>query len=222
MSRILIVGARGLGRELAVHFAAARWEVVSAARTQDEVEALAREVSGRGAPADLADPASLRALVEGFGPFDLAVCAHTSGAPFRVAPVLLADPAEFRQRLLGTVLHSFHFLQAVAPAAKTAVQIGTTLSAQVRPGFGALSSPQHALRALWQAAAQELKARGVHAVYLAIEGQLATPRSAAWMERHGEGRAIPPQAVAQALEYLHGQDPRAWTHELALRPAASE
>lgn len=222
MSRALIVGARGLGRELAAHFAAAGWEVVCAARARADVEAVARECGARAATADLADPASLRGLAAGFGPFDLAVCAHTSGAPFRVGPVLEADPADYRQRLLGTVLHSLHFLQAMAPAAKTLVQIGTSLSSRVRPGFGALSSPQHALRALWQAAADELEPRGVHAVYLAIEGQLATAASAAWIQRHGEARAVPPQAVARALEYLHGQEPRAWTHELALRPSAGE
>lgn len=222
MERALIVGARGLGRELSVHFAGAGWEVVCAARTQADVDAVARECGARGATADLSDPASLRALAAAAGPFALAVCAHTSGAPFRVGPVLEADPAHYRQRLVGTVLHSLHFLQAFAPVSKTVVQIGTTLAPRVRPGFGALSSPQHALRALWQAAADELKPRGVHAVYLAIEGQLATARSAAWMERHGEARAIPPQAVARALEYLHGQDARAWTHQLSLRPAASE
>jgi NAD(P)-dependent dehydrogenase (short-subunit alcohol dehydrogenase family) len=222
MSRVLIVGARGLGRELSAHFAAAGREVVCAARTRADVEAVARESGARAATADLADPASLRGLVEGFGPFDLAVCAHTSGAPFRVGPVLEADPQDYRQRLLGTVLHSLHFLQAVAPASKTVVQIGTSLAPRIRPGFGALASPQHALRTLWQAAADELKPSGVHAVYLAIEGQLATAASAAWMERHGEARAVPPQAVARALEYLHGQDPRAWTHELALRPGTLE
>jgi NAD(P)-dependent dehydrogenase (short-subunit alcohol dehydrogenase family) len=220
--RALIVGARGLGRELARHFAGRGWELVCAARTRSDVDALAREIGGHGVSADLADPASLRRLVADRGPFDLAVCAHTSGAPFRVGPVLEADPAHYAQRLQGSVLHSLHFLQAVAPSAKTVVQIGTTLAARVRPGFGALSSPQHALRALWQAAADELKPRGIHAVYLALEGQLATPESAAFVARHGEARAIPPQEVALALEYLHRQDPRAWTHELALRPAASE
>jgi NAD(P)-dependent dehydrogenase (short-subunit alcohol dehydrogenase family) len=222
VERALIVGARGLGRELASHFTGAGWEVVVSSRTQADLDALARECGARGVASDLADPASLRALVQAAGPFDLAVCAHTSGAPFRLGPVLEADPGHYRQRLIGTVLHSLHFLQAVAPAAKTVVQIGTTLSPRVRPGFGALSSPQHALRALWQAAADELKGRGVHAVYLAIEGQLATPQSAAFIARHGEARAIPPQAVARALEYLHAQDARAWTHELPLRPAASE
>jgi NAD(P)-dependent dehydrogenase (short-subunit alcohol dehydrogenase family) len=222
MRRALIVGARGLGRELAAHFANAGWEVVCAARTRADVDAVARESGARAATVDLADPATVRALVAGSGPFDLAVCAHTSGAPFRVGPVLEADPADYRQRLLGTVLCSLHFLQAVAPASKTVVQIGTSLAPRVRPGFGALASPQHALRALWQSAADELKPRGVHAVYLAIEGQLATAASAAWIERHGEARAVPPQAVARALEYLHGQEPQAWTHELSLRPAALE
>jgi len=162
-----------------------------------------------------------RRLASGCGPFDLAVCAQTSGAPFRVGPVLDEDPEHYRQRLEGTVLHSLHFLQALAPVSKTVVQIGTTLSPRVRPGFGALSSPQHALRALWQAAADELKARSVHAVYLALEGQLATAASASWMQRHGAERAIPPAAVAEALLFLHAQEPRAWTHELSLRPAAS-
>lgn len=222
MSRALIVGARGLGRELSAHFAEAGWEVVCAARTQADVDLVARESGARAATADLGDPSTLRALAAGFGPFDLAVCAHTSGAPFRVGPVLDADPLDYRKRLLGTVLHSLHFLQALAPAAKTLVQIGTTLAPRVRPGFGALSSPQHALRALWQAAADELKPRGVHAAYLAIEGQLATATSAAWIARHGEERAVPPQAVARALEYLHAQDRRAWTHELSLRPSALE
>ncbi len=222
MPKALIVGARGLGRELSLHFARSGWEVACASRTQADLEALARECGAKGVVADLADPASLRALVAAAGPFDLAVCAHTSGAPFRTGPVLEADPAHYRQRLVGTVLYSLHFLQAVAPAAKTVVQVGTTLAARVRPGFGALSSPQHALRALWQAAAGELKTRGIHAAYLAVEGQLATAQSAAWVERHGEARAIPPQAVARALEYLHAQDARAWTHELALRPASAE
>ena len=222
MTRALIFGARGLGRELAAHFAKGGWEVVCAARTRADVDLVARETGARAAVADLADPAAVRAVVARDGPFDLAVCAHTSGAPFRVGPVLEADPLDYRQRLLGTVLHSLHFLQAVAPAARTMVQIGTTLAPRVRSGFGTLSSPQHALRALWQAAADELKPRGVHAVYLAIEGQLATAASAAWIDRHGESRAVPPQAVASALEYLHAQEPRAWTHELSLRPSALE
>jgi NAD(P)-dependent dehydrogenase (short-subunit alcohol dehydrogenase family) len=197
MSRALIFGARGLGRELAAHFAKAGWEVVCAARTRADVDLVARESGARPATADLADPAAVRAVVAGYGPFYLAVCAHTSGATFRVGPVLEADPLEYRQRLLGTVLHSLHFLQAVAPAAKTMVQIGTTMAPRVRPGF-------------------------VHAVFLALEGQLATAASAAWIERHGEARSIPPPAVARALEYLHAQDRRAWTHELSLRPSALE
>ncbi len=220
--KFLVVGARGLGRELSVWFAQRGWEVVCAARTAADVAAVAAESGGRGVVADLAQPLTVRKLVDECGPFNLAVCAHTSGAPFRVGPVLDADAAQYRQRLEGTVLHSLHFLQAVAPVSRTVVQIGTTLAARVRPGFGALSSPQHALRALWQAAADELKPRGIHAAYLAVEGQLATRASAEWIARHGAARAIPPAEVAKALLFLQEQAPEAWTHELSLRPAAAE
>ena len=215
MPSLLIVGARGLGRELALHFARAGWQVTCAARTRADVDAVARETGGAGVVADLFDKASLAGLPQ----VDLAVCAHSSGAPFRVGPVLEAEAGHLRQRF-EAVIGSLHFLQAAR--AKTLVQIGTTLAAAPRPGFGALSAHQFALRALCAAAAAELKARGVHVAYLAVEGQLATLSSKQWMERHGEARAIPPEEVARALEYLHAQDPRAWTHELALRPSAAE
>lgn len=202
MPSALIVGARGLGRELAAHFADAGWKVTTVARTQGDLRA------------DLHDKASLEKLPEA----DLAVCAASTGAPFRVGPVLEASGADLQTRLVS-VVGALHFLQAVR--AKTLVVIGTTLAKEPRPGFGALSAHQFALRALCAAAAQEQKARGVHVAYLAAEGQLATLSSKEWMERHGESRAIPPQEVARAIEYLHAQDARAWTHELALRPAAS-
>lgn len=224
MPALLVIGARGLGREIALHFAKRGFSVTCASRTRADVEAVAAETGGRGVVADLGDRASLERLLDVSGPPDLAVCAQASGAPFRVGPVLEADPEHLRIRLEAMVLGTLRFLQAVAPRMKagTIVQIGTTLAAAPRPGFGALSSPQFALRALVRTAAGELKPRGLHVAYLAVEGQLATLSSKAWMERHGEARAIPPQEVARAIEYLHGQDPRAWTHELAVRPAAAE
>lgn len=225
MPALLVLGARGLGRELAVHFARQGYRVVCAARTRADVEAVAAETGGLPIVADLGDRASLERLLDQGGTPDLAICAQTSGAPFRVGTVLEASPEHLRQRLDAMVAGSLRFVQAVAPrmaAGATLVQIGTSLSPSPRPGFGALAAPQHALRALISAAARELKPRGVHVAYLALEGQLATPSSKEWMERHGEARAIPPLEVARAIEYLHGQDPRAWTHELSLRPAASE
>lgn len=225
MPSLLVVGARGLGRELALYFAGKGYAVTCASRTRGDVDAVAAETGGRGVVADLADRASLERLLDACGVPDLAVCAQTSGAPFRVGPVLEAEPEHLRQRLDAMVLGSLRFLQAVAPRMSrggTVVQIGTTLRPAPRPGFGALSAPQFALRALCAAASSELKVQGVHLAYLALEGQLATLSSKAWMERHGEARAIPPVEVARAIEYLHGQDPRGWTHELALRPAAAE
>ncbi len=210
--KALIVGVRGLGRELARELSQKGFHVTCAARTKADVDAVAAECGGTALVADLyGEPA--------FPEVDLAICAHTSGAPFRVGPVLEAEPAHLEQRL-RSVVGALNFLQRAK--AKTLIVIGTTLAPAPRPGFGALSAHQFALRALVSTAARELKPKGVHVAYLAIEGQLATMSSKEWMERHGSARAIPPQEVAQAILYLHAQDLRAWTHELALRPAASE
>ena len=220
---LLQVGLRGLGAVLARHFAAEGFRVVCAARTQADVEALAAEVGGLGVVADLRDAGSLQRLVERAGPITLCVAAQTSAAPFAVQPVLLADADALRIRFEGYPLATLRLLQAVVPGmiargAGTFVQIGTTLAARPRPGFGAMHAAQHASRALLAAAAEESKDAGVHIAYLAAEGQLATPASAAWIARHGASRAIAPAAVAAAIARLHAEPRGSWTHEVALRP----
>ena len=82
--------------------------------------------------------------------------------------------------------------------------------------------PQHALRVLVLAAAREWKDQGVHVAWLAVEGQLAQAGSEGYLERHGLDHTIPPEAVFNAVRFLHDESPRAWTHELSLRPSATE
>jgi hypothetical protein len=82
--------------------------------------------------------------------------------------------------------------------------------------------PQHALRVLVLAAAREWKDQGVHVAWLAVEGQLAQAGSEGYIERNGLSRTVPPEAVSDAVRFLHGESPRAWTHELSLRPSASD
>src|SRR5947199_351937 len=70
MNTLVMVGVRTLGRALALHFAARNWQVVCAARTRGDVEALAADVDaagGHGVPVvcDIGDRASLDALVSG-------------------------------------------------------------------------------------------------------------------------------------------------------------
>jgi NAD(P)-dependent dehydrogenase (short-subunit alcohol dehydrogenase family) len=219
--RLLVVGVRGLGAHVARWFAGKGWDVLCAARTKAAVDALAGEIGARGLVLDLRDPATLAQLAT--EQLDLVVAAQTSDARFEVKPVLESDPEALRLRFEGYPLATLRLLQAVRPALRdrgTFVQIGTTLEPRPRPGFGAMHAAQHATRALLAAAAQELKPAGVHVAYLAVEGQIATDASRGYIERHGIGKTIPPDEICRALEFLHAQDPRAWSHELAVRPSA--
>ena len=78
------------------------------------------------------------------------------------------------------------------------------------------------MRALVQVAAREWRAHGVHVAYVPIDGAIASDKTAAWVAQHGAGRAIPQREIANACEYLHRQERRAWTHELVLRPPGSD
>jgi hypothetical protein len=73
-----------------------------------------------------------------------------------------------------------------------------------------------------QVAAREWRGQGVHVAYLPIDGGIASDKTAAWIARTGEDKAIPQDEIVRACEYLHRQSPRAWTHELLLRPAQTD
>ena len=237
---LLVIGVRGLGRALALHFARAGLNVVAAARTASTVEELAREAAAAqpadaglgtlGATCDLRDAPSVERLCaqawERFGRVDLVVAAQTSGAPFAVRPVLQTPPEDVLTGFTGLALGTLRLLQAAGPrlvqqGGGTFVQIGTGGGFKLREGMAGLAAPQHALRVLVEAAGRELRSARVHCAYIAVEGQLDTPRSAAYIARHGLDRTVPTGEVAKAIELIHSQDPRAWTHELSLRPAAA-
>src|SRR4051812_36762384 len=96
----VIVGVRGLGRRVALHFARAGWRVVCAARTRAEVEAAAREVDaagGRGVPAvcDLADAHSLAPLVA--ERVDLCIASQSPGGRFGARALVEIDPLELQR-----------------------------------------------------------------------------------------------------------------------------
>lgn len=218
---LLVVGVRGLGGVIARHFAAKGWGVACAARTESEVLALAAEIRGLGIAADLRDGPSTGRLCEQawqrFGRIDLVVAAQTSGARFGPQPLLALT--DFELALSGYPQATLHLLQAAAPrliaqGGGSFLQMGTGSGLRAREGFGGISAAQAALRALCAVAALELKPKAVHVAYLAIEGGIERAGST-----RPQDRSIPPEEIARAVEFLHAQEPRAWTHELSLRPA---
>jgi NAD(P)-dependent dehydrogenase (short-subunit alcohol dehydrogenase family) len=229
---LLMVGARTLGKAIALHFAAQGWRVVCAARTRADVESLAREVGqlgGQGIPVvcDLGDRASLEALVRDQDRIDLCVAAQTAGGRFGALPLLEIADEELDRGYAAYLRGTWNLLKAVGPrllaqGAGTFLQIGTSSGVRTKEGFAGLGAIQHGLRALVQVAAREWRPQGVHVAYLPIDGAIESERTREWITRAGADRALPQAEIARACEYLHRQDRRAWTHELVLRPTGTD
>jgi NAD(P)-dependent dehydrogenase (short-subunit alcohol dehydrogenase family) len=223
-STLLIVGVRGLGREIALHFARDGWRVVCASRTAGEVEELSRQVTaagGVGVPmvCDLTVPKSLHRLAEEH--LDLVVASQTAGVRFGTLPLLGIGDDELAQLLAAYVHGTWNLLKAVGPSLLsrgrgTFLQMGTSSGIRTKEGFAALGAAQHGLRGLVQVAAREWRAAGVHVAYVPIDGPIASG------DGGPTGTRLTPTAIARACAYLHAQTPDAWTHELVLRPAQGE
>ena len=223
----LIIGVRGLGRELALHFARKGWQVLCAARTAADVETLAEAVDnagGHGVPlvCDLLDKSSLAALAS--HAIDLCIAAQTSGGRFGAKPLLEIDDEELMQGWSAYVRGAWNLLKAVGPGllsrrGGTFLQIGTSSGVRTKEGFAGLGAVQAGLRALVQVAAKEWRPHNVHVAYLPIDGGIESEGSKAYLAAE---KSIPPGEIARACEYLHTQDPRAWTHELLLRPTGGD
>jgi NAD(P)-dependent dehydrogenase (short-subunit alcohol dehydrogenase family) len=229
---LVMVGVRTLGKAIALHFAAQGWNVVCAARTRTDVEAVAAEVNqagGTGVPVvcDLDDVASLEALVRACPRIDLCIAAQAAGGRFGALPLLEIPDDELDRGYAAYLRGTWNLLKAVGPklvtqGAGTFLQIGTSSGVRTKEGFAGLGAIQHGLRALVQVAAREWRAHGVHVAYLPIDGAIESERTRAWITRAGADRGIPQVEIAHACEYLYHQERRAWTHELVLRPSGSD
>ncbi len=224
-SSLAIIGIRGLGREIALHFAQQGWRVLCAARTKADVERLAADVGaagGTGVPVvcDITAPATLERFRREV--VDLVVVAQTSGGRFGTRPLLDISDEELSLGFQAYPGGTWNLLKAFGPGLLargqgTFLQMGTSSGIRTKEGFAALGAAQQALRALVQVAAREWRSGGVHVAYVPIDGPIGSEGG-----RFPPGRFITPSAIAQACAYLHTQPPNAWTHELVLRPAAGE
>src|SRR6185312_3751405 len=102
--------------------------------------------------------------------------------------------------------------------------IFTSATASLRGGanFAAFAGAKHALRALAQSMARELRPRGIHVAHVVVDGSIDTafirenfPQRYALKEQDG---ILNPDHIADNYWMLHRQPRDAWTHELDLRP----
>jgi NAD(P)-dependent dehydrogenase (short-subunit alcohol dehydrogenase family) len=227
MPSLLTFGARNFGRVLARDLARDGWNVAAVARTQETIDALVDEVpDALGIVADAVQPEEVERAFgktrERFGDLDLVVNAITNGPRAGSIVELPADAFDsYLQRLLPAI---FNVLRV---GSRILVEQGRGTLVQLTGGSARRGMPQRApwaatafaTRALTQSIAGELRTRNVHVALLVVDAVIESQKTAAWIEGDPAEKSASMEEVARAVAYLHGQSPRAWTHELTLTPA---
>ena len=230
MPTLLVFGARNFGRTLARELVADGWNAAAVARSEETIASLAvelPEVLGIAADAGEAEDVE-RAFAEArgrFGELDLVVNVMTpsSRGSFGGGALLEAPPEAIDAYARDFVPAVFNVLRVgsrvlAEQAHGTLIQITGGSSRRAIEGRGAWAAGAFATRALTQAAALELRPLGVHAALLIVDATIASPKTADRLEGQPEDATASEADIAAAIRYLHGQSPRAWTHELQITP----
>jgi NAD(P)-dependent dehydrogenase (short-subunit alcohol dehydrogenase family) len=227
----LVLGGRNLGGAIADRLAADGRRCAVIARSADTLAA----VAGRGhraIEADAADPASLETAIgdatAALGPLDLIVNAVSAGGgrsgPFGGGPIADADLAGYRAWAAAVPEQAFVFLSTGARALRAAgggtlIQVTGGSARRALPGKGPWAAACAAVRALSQAAAQELRAEGIHVALLIVDATIASPKTQAMLVGAPEARSARQEDVAAAVAFLASQSNRGYSHELTVTPA---
>ena len=230
----VILGARNLGGAIVDHLQANGWRCAAVALS-DETVASVRERGALGIAADASDPDALAGAIaevrQELGPPALIVNAVSASRPpeddkgFGGGPIGEATLEGFRGWAAAVAEQAFVFLSTGIRALResghggTLIQVTGGSSRRAMPGRGIWSAGAQASRALTHAAAQEVRAEGIHVALLIVDATIESPKTAAFTRDTPRDALADMKLIAEAVEYLAGQDRRAYTHELVLTPA---
>jgi 3-oxoacyl-[acyl-carrier protein] reductase len=230
----VMLGARNLGGAIVDHLHTGGWSCAAVALS-DETVASVRERGALGIAADASDPEALAGALaqvrQELGPPTLIVNAVGGARPpeddkgFGGGPIGEATLEGFGGWAAAVAEQAFVFLSTGIRALResggggTLIQVTGGSSRRAMPGRGIWSAGAQASRALTHAAAQEVRAEGIHVALLIVDATIESPKTAAFTRDTPRDALADMRLIAEAVEYLAGQDRRAYTHELVLTPA---
>jgi len=229
----VMLGARNLGGAFVDQLSASGWRCAAIARSEET----ATSITERGALGLVADASDQAALGEALahvrdelGSPSLIVNAVSAarppaGTPFGGGPIAEASLEAFRGWAGAVTEQAFVFLSTgirtlrEGGAGGTLIQVTGGSSRRAMPGRGIWSAGAQASRALTHAAAQEVRAEGIHVALLIVDATIESPKTEAFTRDTPREALADMKLIADAVEFLAGQQPRAYTHELVLTPA---
>lgn len=229
----LITGAgRGIGKAVALSFAREGCHVALAARSRDELDEVAREVTAYGVralvmPCDVGVPeqieATVRETLENLGHVDILV--NNAGfACFK--PVWELTPEEWGLSLEINVTSAFLFCHALLPhmmARKSGriINMSSVTGLKALPEQGAYCAAKHALNGWTKSLALELREYGI-AVHAVCPGGVDTRFSREAMPHRDKTGWMTPEDIAHAVLHLATLSPRVAEDIVSLRRFAGE
>jgi 3-oxoacyl-[acyl-carrier protein] reductase len=229
----VVLGARNLGGAVLDHLVAEGWRGAAIARSEETAAAVG-ERGSLGIAADASDLDALGAALDRvraeLGPPGLIVNAVSAsrppagGGPFGGGPIADATLDGFRGWTLPVAEQAFVFLSTGLRALReagggTLVQVTGGSARRAMPGRGLWSAGAQATRAMIHAAAQEMRGAGIHVALLIVDATIESPKTADFTRDQPRDALADQRLIAEAVSFLAGQEPRAYTHELVLTPA---
>jgi 3-oxoacyl-[acyl-carrier protein] reductase len=230
----VVLGARNLGGAIAERLHNHGWRVLAVARTEESLARLS-SVGIETDAADASEPAELGRVLERArdrqGGLDLVVNAVTAARPAKPGPfgggqLADADLDDFRGWASAVSEQGFVFLSEGTKALRAAggggalIQITGGSARRAITGKGAWAAGAFGLRALTQAAAQELRAEQIHVALLMVDATIDSPGTAEYTAGEPPLSLAKMEDIAEAVEYLEAQSPNGYTHELTITPSA--
>jgi NADP-dependent 3-hydroxy acid dehydrogenase YdfG len=221
----LITGASsGIGAATARQAVEAGWRVVLAARSEDRLQGLARDLGGEqralAVRCDVTEWDDQQALVaralEHFGRLDVAFANAGFGGP---RGFLKGDVDEWRSMVLTNVYGAALTVRAAMPAlieAKGHLLLTGSVAGRRAIQGSLYSCTKWAVTAMGEAARQDLNGTGVR-VTVIEPGMVDTP----FFDNRPTG-ALEADDVARAVLYAVSQPPHVDVNELLIRPTAQD
>lgn len=231
--RALITGASsGIGKATALAFAASGIDLALVSRSQDKLEAIAKEAQGQGVQAkayvlDLAKIEQVKAGIEAIAAEFAGIDILVNNAGIAYTNTLEATPLSDWQQVMNLNLTSvFQCLQGILPVMRnqqrgTIINVASIAGQQPFPGWGAYSVSKAALIALSKTLAAEERQNGIRVVSI-CPGAVNTPL---WdtdtvQVDFNRSAMLTPELVAQSILHAVLMPQQAVIESITLMPSA--